>query len=175
MSSDLPLEISRANSSAVKGKSLPWECRTGLPKKCLNQTVSRLMCGISRPQSKTRSSRKVPMIARNLQCDFDFAPQRFAIPHVRARLCCTAVRYDAVSVSPIPQSAAIFAGDVWKSGQTSSSSGNSEPRLPPQVCCSSACRSIRAASLFGPVAERGIEAFITAGMNAWVLLIEINR
>jgi hypothetical protein len=59
MSSDLPLEIKRANSSALNGKASSWERRAGFPKKCFNQSANRLIGGISRPQHTTRSLRKV--------------------------------------------------------------------------------------------------------------------
>jgi hypothetical protein len=59
MFSGLPLVINRANSSGVNGKLSLWECRIGLPKKRLNQSASRLICGISRPNYKTRLLGKV--------------------------------------------------------------------------------------------------------------------
>jgi hypothetical protein len=85
MSSDLPLEISLANSSAVKGKSFPWECLTGFPKKCLNQSASRPIVKSRAQSTKRGRCGKFPTSARNLQRGLYLALQRWRIVPAVAR------------------------------------------------------------------------------------------
>lgn len=104
MSSDLPLQIKRANSSALNGKLSPWECRTGFPKKCLNQSASRLISGNLAPTTHNaiiaESFRRAHEICNLIA--IDFADAVFAVLH-----CSRVVRFWSGSMADRPACRAV--------------------------------------------------------------------